>query len=369
QLLWALARRGHDLFERGVRRRPAALAGRRATREIRAHRRRARAAGRRQRAGDRLRLGRLRRTRGAAWPVGDRPHAVDRATRVGAHAHRARRPRRTRALRTARLPRRGRPLRRHRVDRAVRGGRRALLAFVLRVPAALPEARRPRGRPDDHHRRVAVRSLPPRHGLHPAVRVPGRNAAERVALRAAGRRGRAAHRRPLRVRSRLRAHAPALAGALRAGAARRARARFRPGLRTHLGVLPGLLRGRVRARQHRRRAVHARASMRRTSVPTRLAAARNLGTSLAVSLVVGIVAAIPALAEPAAPAPVRAVLDSATLAGEGALRWLGLRIYDARLWVGQRGIDPGRLDATPFALELRYARALSGAAIAERSAA
>ncbi|RPH66154.1 MAG: hypothetical protein EHM83_04675 [Burkholderiales bacterium] len=68
------------------------------------------------------------------------------------------------------------------------------------------------------------------------------------------------------------------------------------------------------------------------------------------------------------PAPVRALLEPARLAGEGTLRWFGLRIYDARLWVGPRGFDPGRLDARPFALELRYARSLSGAAIAERSA-
>lgn len=106
--------------------------------------------------------------------------------------------------------------------------------------------------------------------------------------------------------------------------------------------------------------------MNRTSVQSVLAAARAVAASLAVA---GFVAATPVSAEPAAPAPVRAALESATLAGEGALRWLGLRIYDARLWVGQHGIDPGRLDASPFALELRYARSLSGAAIAERSAA
>lgn len=70
-----------------------------------------------------------------------------------------------------------------------------------------------------------------------------------------------------------------------------------------------------------------------------------------------------------APGPARALLEPARLVGEGALRWFGLRVYDARLWVGPRGFDPARLDARPFALELRYARSLSGAAIAERSAA
>lgn len=71
----------------------------------------------------------------------------------------------------------------------------------------------------------------------------------------------------------------------------------------------------------------------------------------------------------AAPAPIRAVLPSARLAGEGVLHWLGLRIYDARLWVGPRGLDPDRIGGDAFALEISYARSLSGAAIAERSAA
>ncbi|HMN65033.1 MAG: chalcone isomerase family protein [Burkholderiaceae bacterium] len=71
----------------------------------------------------------------------------------------------------------------------------------------------------------------------------------------------------------------------------------------------------------------------------------------------------------AAPAPIRATLPSARLAGEGALHWLGLRIYDARLWVGPRGLDPEHIGTDAFALEISYARSLSGAAIAERSAA
>lgn len=71
----------------------------------------------------------------------------------------------------------------------------------------------------------------------------------------------------------------------------------------------------------------------------------------------------------AAPAPIRASLPAARLAGEGTLRWFGLRIYDARLWVGPRGLDPERIGDDAFALEISYARSLSGAAIAERSAA
>jgi hypothetical protein len=50
--------------------------------------------------------------------------------------------------------------------------------------------------------------------------------------------------------------------------------------------------------------------------------------------------------------------------GEGTLRWFGLKIYDATLWTA--GGAPGF--SRPFRLELRYARRLRGAAIAERSA-
>jgi hypothetical protein len=49
--------------------------------------------------------------------------------------------------------------------------------------------------------------------------------------------------------------------------------------------------------------------------------------------------------------------------GQGTLTWLGLRIYDAALWAPNGDVDFER----PFALVLRYARALDGASIAERS--
>ena len=55
------------------------------------------------------------------------------------------------------------------------------------------------------------------------------------------------------------------------------------------------------------------------------------------------------------------------LVGAGEFRWFGLRIYDARLWAAPAAFDPARLESSRFALELRYARALGGAAIAERS--
>jgi Chalcone isomerase-like len=83
-------------------------------------------------------------------------------------------------------------------------------------------------------------------------------------------------------------------------------------------------------------------------------------------------AAVPLLAAaqtegPATPVEVRAHLGAgARLQGSGRLRFLGLSVYDARLWVGE-GFDPERFDARPLALELLYQRALKGPLIAERS--
>lgn len=57
-------------------------------------------------------------------------------------------------------------------------------------------------------------------------------------------------------------------------------------------------------------------------------------------------------------------LPGARVAGHGAFTWFGMKIYEATLWVGEAGYAPG----APFALELRYARALRGARIAEASA-
>lgn len=84
-----------------------------------------------------------------------------------------------------------------------------------------------------------------------------------------------------------------------------------------------------------------------------------------------------------AEAPPAVVLQHAPgveMRGSGTLRWLGLRIYDAVLWAaparpagtngttGTTGTTVADFDYTrPFALQLRYARSLKGAAIAERS--
>ncbi|MCO5976996.1 chalcone isomerase family protein [Ideonella sp. NS12-5] len=82
-----------------------------------------------------------------------------------------------------------------------------------------------------------------------------------------------------------------------------------------------------------------------------------------------------ALAQTAAPAPtpmppaeLRPLLPTARLLGSGVLRFFGLRVYEARLWVAP-GFQPERYAQQPFGLELAYDRKLEGEAIAERSIA
>lgn len=66
------------------------------------------------------------------------------------------------------------------------------------------------------------------------------------------------------------------------------------------------------------------------------------------------------------PAALEQTLPGAQLAGEGVLSFLGLRIYDARLWVST-DFDPGRYLRRPLALELTYQRAFDSVDIARRS--
>jgi hypothetical protein len=56
------------------------------------------------------------------------------------------------------------------------------------------------------------------------------------------------------------------------------------------------------------------------------------------------------------------------LAGEGRLRFLGLALYDARLWTGPQ-FAAAAFERHPFVLELAYLRDFRGADIAERSIA
>jgi len=58
--------------------------------------------------------------------------------------------------------------------------------------------------------------------------------------------------------------------------------------------------------------------------------------------------------------------DEMRLHGQGTMRWLGLKIYDAQLFV-PAGFSAESKFEGPFALELAYARNFTGQSIAERS--
>jgi hypothetical protein len=68
----------------------------------------------------------------------------------------------------------------------------------------------------------------------------------------------------------------------------------------------------------------------------------------------------------ALPPELKTELDGARLLGEGKLKVFGLHVYDIRLW-GEAGFDGRDVLSQPLALELQYARAIEGKAIAERS--
>jgi len=66
------------------------------------------------------------------------------------------------------------------------------------------------------------------------------------------------------------------------------------------------------------------------------------------------------------PDEVAAELPGARLQGQGRLRFFGLHVYDALLWTSAP-LGAADVDRSALALELRYARALKGPLIAERS--
>lgn len=72
-------------------------------------------------------------------------------------------------------------------------------------------------------------------------------------------------------------------------------------------------------------------------------------------------------ASSALPDCVRRLGTGARPLGQGTLRWFGLSVYQAQLWVGAQGFDAETLGSQPFALRLRYLRSLRGADIARRS--
>jgi hypothetical protein len=76
--------------------------------------------------------------------------------------------------------------------------------------------------------------------------------------------------------------------------------------------------------------------------------------------------ALASTAPPALPPELKGELRDAQLRGEGRLRYLGLHVYDIRLWA-ESELGSRDLLSQPLALELEYARTLEGKAIAERS--
>ncbi len=77
-------------------------------------------------------------------------------------------------------------------------------------------------------------------------------------------------------------------------------------------------------------------------------------------------AALASRAPQALPPELKTELRGARLLGEGTLRYLGLHVYDIRLW-GEADFSVRELQGATLALELEYARSLDGKAIADRS--
>jgi Chalcone isomerase-like len=68
----------------------------------------------------------------------------------------------------------------------------------------------------------------------------------------------------------------------------------------------------------------------------------------------------------ATPPELSSELDGARLRGSARLRFLGLSVYEARLW-SAAPVAATSWAAAPLALEIQYARSLAGHRIAERS--
>jgi|GEM_PF-573568 len=67
------------------------------------------------------------------------------------------------------------------------------------------------------------------------------------------------------------------------------------------------------------------------------------------------------------PAHISKELNNPRISGRGSFHWFGLKIYDADLWVGEKGYRPEAPTATKFILNLTYARDLAGEKIAQSS--
>ena len=88
--------------------------------------------------------------------------------------------------------------------------------------------------------------------------------------------------------------------------------------------------------------------------------------SIATLSVVGLSEKASAQPQSALPAEVAAAIPGAVALGTARMRFFGLDIYDARLWVAP-DFQADRYAQYTLALELTYLRSLSGPAIAQRS--
>jgi hypothetical protein len=69
---------------------------------------------------------------------------------------------------------------------------------------------------------------------------------------------------------------------------------------------------------------------------------------------------------PVPPAELARELEKPVLAGSGRFRWLGIPVYEASLWTEPQFV-PERFGAYAFAMEIRYARSVSGSTLADAS--
>ena len=75
---------------------------------------------------------------------------------------------------------------------------------------------------------------------------------------------------------------------------------------------------------------------------------------------------VQASSTPAPPVELTRELEKPVLTGSGRLRWLGITVYDVSLWTAPQFV-PERFGAHAFALEIRYARTISGSTLADTS--
>lgn len=80
-----------------------------------------------------------------------------------------------------------------------------------------------------------------------------------------------------------------------------------------------------------------------------------------------VLANAPAPSAAGVPRELLAEWTQAHLQGRGRLRFLGLHVYDIRLWTTEPGLPPEAWAQRPLALEIEYARSFAARAIAQRS--